>query len=294
MKHLSILFFIALLFSSCLPKPQNKHLNYQNIVILSDMSSRIRNPRFPQKDVAEIEKITQFFKNECVKPGKKIGDRSEISFSALSKNATIRIDLGGMKNSFDKQSFINSTGKYVNNGLDKKIFNFNDSVEHYYKTVVDPGLDLISLLMEKINSGNLILQDKIITIGLDTTYIHYENNIYIFTDGYLEYSLAEKKLNPQYYFGEPEIKKVRQYCQKNHLDIASALKQDPKLGLPPSKSSFNKLINLHILETIERDKNTEFGTFSHPVGLRDNEILEAVWKKWAKDSGFKSIEWKKY
>ena len=35
-------------------------------------------------------------------------------------------------------------------------------------------------------------------------------------------------------------------------------------------------------------------TYNNPTGLRDNEILENVWRKWAKDSEFKDITWDKY
>jgi hypothetical protein len=38
----------------------------------------------------------------------------------------------------------------------------------------------------------------------------------------------------------------------------------------------------------------KFMTYKFPKGLRDNEILEGVWQKWAKESGFKTFEWKKY
>jgi hypothetical protein len=66
------------------------------------------------------------------------------------------------------------------------------------------------------------------------------------------------------------------------------------LCLPPSESRNNKYLNLHILETHERDFDTRNQAYKHPKGLRDNEILETVWRKWAIESGFKSFEWKKY
>ena len=78
------------------------------------------------------------------------------------------------------------------------------------------------------------------------------------------------------------------------MNIITALEKDKSLGLPNSESKKNQYINLHILETQERDKDIKFQTYKHPKGLRDNEILEVVWSKWAKGSGFKSIEWKKY
>ena len=64
--------------------------------------------------------------------------------------------------------------------------------------------------------------------------------------------------------------------------------------MTPTKNKKNQLVKLHIFETHERDKNDKLQTYKYPIGQRDNEILEAVWRKWATESGFKSLEWKKY
>ncbi len=294
MKKIVSIFSIVTLFYSCMPVTQSKHLTYQNIVIISDMSSRIRNPRFPQKDNNEIYKIVQYFKNECVKPGEKIGDKSSISFSAFSEKNAASIDIGKIKELSDKQSFINSTGIYKNCGLEKKLSDFEDIVKCLYNRITNPGLDLISLLIEKIENENIVKQDNIITDGIDSTFIHYDNHIYIFTDGYLEYALSQKQQNSQFYFGDLEIKRVRQYCVNNRVGITAALEADKSLCLPVCNSKKSQYINLHILETHERDKDTRFQTYIHSKGLRDNEILESVWRKWAIESGFKNFEWKKY
>ena len=78
------------------------------------------------------------------------------------------------------------------------------------------------------------------------------------------------------------------------MDIPEALKRNHSLCLPPNKNKNNQFVNLHILETHERDKNDKLQTYKYRVGQRDNEILEAVWRKWATESEFKSFEWKKY
>jgi hypothetical protein len=293
MKKLFTLSLIIALLSSYMLEAQNKHLTYQNIVILSDMSSRIRNSRFPPKDIREIHKIVQYFETECVMPGKKIGDKSSIAFSAFSQKDIISIDIGKIKNIAEKQAFINSTDKYKNCGLAEKLVEFEDTVKSLYARINNPGLDLISLLIEKIENEPIIKQDTFLTDGIDTTYIHYENHIYVFTDGYLEYNLSKKQQNSQYYFGVSEIDRVRQYCVDNGVDITTSL-NNRSLCLPVCKNKNNNYLNLHILETHERDKDTKYQTYTHPKGLRDNEILEAVWRKWANESGFKSFEWKKY
>ncbi|GAA3974670.1 hypothetical protein GCM10022246_28840 [Pedobacter ginsengiterrae] len=293
MKPILINILVILLFTSCGiidTKPQNKHLTYQNIVILSDMSSRLDNK--PSKDLEEIHKIIQFFKNECVKPGEKIGDKSSVTFSTFSGLVSASIDIDKFKGLGAKQQFINSTGVYQNNGLQKQIEVFEKKAKSVYANARNQGLDLISILSEKIENEGIIKQNKELTDGIDTTFINYENNIYIFTDGYLEY--LNKKTNSQFYFGILEIDKIRQFCIANKSDIATTLKANQLLTLPALTGKKNQFISLHILETHERDKNDKLQTYKYPKGLRDNEILEAVWRKWALESGFRSFEWKKY
>lgn len=291
MRRYFAVYTLLALFASCGgSEPQNKYLTYQNIVILSDLSSRIDNK--PQKDTAEIHKIIQFFKNECVKPGEKIGDKSCISFSTFSEKVSASIDIDNIKNLGEKQQFINSTGKFQNSGLEYQIEDFEQKVKSTYATTRNKGLDLISILIEKIENEPIVKKNTFLTDGVDTTFLGYENHIYIFTDGYLEY--LNKKQNKQFYFGATEIKNVREFINANNVNIAKALEINTALTLPPYKNDKNKYINLHILETHERDKDDRLQNYKYPTGQRDNEILEAVWRKWAKESGFKSFSWKKY
>ncbi len=291
MKNVLTLCSVIILFASCIgSESQNKYLTYQNIVILSDMSSRMDNK--PQKDIQEIHKLVQYFESECDKPGEKIGDKSCISFSSFSEKTIASIDLGTFKNLGEKQQFINSTGKYNNNGLSSQIGNFEQEVNNSYAHTRNKGLDLVSILIEKIENEPIIKTNTYLTDGIDTTFVNYDNHIYVFTDGYLEY--LNKDANKQFYFGSQEIEKVRQFCKANNVEIIKALETNSSLCLPLSKSKKNQYINLHILETHERDKNDILQTYKHPTGQRDNEILEDVWRKWASESGFKSFEWKKY
>jgi len=300
MKSYFLLITILFLTQSCLPDAKKKHLTYQNIIILSDLSDRIEpiingsipNQQYPTKDINEINIIFNYFKNECVKPGEKIGDKSSISFSTFSNEEIACIDIDKIKDISSKQQFINSSGKYINKGLDYEIGIFKQKVENAYKNIRNKGLDLISITIDKIENKPIIKKNAILTNGIDTTFVNYDNHIYIFTDGYLEYK--GKKINNQFYFGIHEIDKIRKYCIANRVDILTALKNNNSLCLPPVKNDKNQLVNLHILETHERDKDTKSQTYKNDMGLRDNEILEAVWHKWATESGFKSFEWKKY
>jgi hypothetical protein len=290
MKNIITSCLVFLFLVSCKTESQNKYLTYQNIIILSDMSSRLDNR--PAKDINEIFNIVQFFKNECVKPGQKIGDKSCISFSVFSEKTAATIDISKIKNLGEKQRFINSTAEYKNNGLNQQIVNFNNTVKDVYAKTRNEGLDLISLLIEKISNEHIIKENTFLTDGVDTTFLNYENQIYIFTDGYLEY--GDKNENNQFYFGNSEIEEVRKYCINNKVDIKKALELNSTLCLPSYQNKFNKFVNLHILETHERDKIIKLQNYKHVTGQRDNEILEAVWRNWAISSGFKSFDWKKY
>lgn len=300
MKKFLVFFVTLLLLQSCMPEAQNKSLTYQNIIILSDLSDRIEpkingkipNQQYPSKDINEIDKILKFFNDECVKPGEKIGDKSCISFSTFSDESIACIDIDKIKDLGAKQQFINSTGKYQNKGLKYEVGIFKQKVQNAYDNIRNKGLDLISVTIDKIENNSIIKENTVLTNGIDTTFINYDNHIYLFTDGYLEYK--GKNSNNQFYFGNPEIDKIRQYCLINKVDIATALKDNSSLCLPAVKNDKNQFINLHVLETAERDKNTKLQTYKNPKGLRDNEILEEVWRKWATESKFKSFEWKKY
>lgn len=290
MKNLIIILSAFACVISCKPEPRNRRLKYQNIVILSDMSSRLNN--LPQKDTQEIFKLVDFFKNECVKPGEKIGDKSSIYFSTFSDKEAASIDLNRFKNLGDKQKFINSREKYRGKGLDQSIKDFKEIIKNKYDSIRNPGLDLISILIEKIDFHPLIKESSFIVNGVDTTFIDYENHFFVFTDGYLEY--LNKNVNSQFYFGKSEIDNLRKFCISNKTNINTALDKEKSMSLPAFDLKQSKNIHLHILETQERDKDIVQGRYSNPLGLRDNEILEAVWRRWASESGFKSFEWKKY
>jgi hypothetical protein len=249
------------------------------------LSNRVDNKFYPLKDFESIKNILNFFKNECVQPGKKIGDKSILKFGTFSQSPIIKIDIGQIEDISTKQFF-------VNHKLNQELLTFSKNIKNRYRVERNPGLDLISLLIEKINNQDIVKLNKDHTFRNRKLVDVFDNHIFIFTDGYLEY--LKTGSSGQFYFGANEINKLRLYCLKNKLNVNEALIKKPELGLTPYKINNNMLVNLHVYETLERDKDPKLLVYKNPVGLRDNEILEAVWRKWATESGFKSFEWKKY
>lgn len=284
----------TLMLPSCnfnLPRDTPETLHYDNILIFSDLSNRITTTH--PNDSLVIMQLMEFFVKDCVKPGAKVNDRSSIFFSRINyfnskcKPASINID--DFKNLEEKQKFVNNTSTDKN--LSKALDQFHNSVVCNYQERDNGGLDILSLMHGFINDGNTIKKSFSIIGESDTTTIHYNNHLFLFTDGYLEFNRTAG--NPKFFFGVDEIENVRNYCKANNIKPTEALKKNLTLRIEPLSCEKNKMIHLYILETYDRGLNETKGTLKNSGDLSDNAILEAVWRQWANESGFLSFTWKR-
>jgi hypothetical protein len=264
-------------------------IEYDNIMIYTDLSSRMdKNPN----DTTIINQLIDFFITGCVKPGIKVNDRSAISFSRInykrSSCPSANINIGQFKNIEQKQQFVNNISEDKN--LKKSIIEFKNSISCNYQERDNGGLDLLSLIYQEINTGNNIKKPEYIISETDTTTLYYYNHLFIFTDGYLEYSTETG--NTDFYFGEPQIEGLRKYCRKNKVAPEDAIRNNSQFKLRPLVSDNNKLVSLYILETDDRGFNVRNGTLKNTGDLSDNNLLRLVWKVWAEESGFRYFEWK--
>ena len=291
MKYLIILLIGVsfLTLEGCdIPKEETETLEYNNFMIYSDLSSRLdKSPN----DLMVINQLIDYFKSECVKPGVKVNDRSSINFSRVnffkSKCQSAKIDIEEIKSLEEKQSFVNGS-KSPN--LSTAIADFKSSLECNYREKDNGGLDILSLIYNEINSGNHIKKPTSIIGESDTTVINYQNHLFIFTDGYLEFS--KKEGNVEFYFGQPEIEKVRRHCIENKTSVKDAINSNLKFKLRPLKSENNKFVSLYVMETYDRGFNQQKGTLKYTGDLSDNNILKTLWEIWAEESEFKHFVWK--
>jgi len=288
-----IFFIIALaaLLFGCGQTPQNQTLTYDNFVVYSDLSSRLTNKPAPN-DLALIDAMLDYFKNECVKPGKKMNDYSAITLDKLFHNdnsvcCPATIDVGAIKPLATKQAFVNKE-------LDASIDAFRSVAKCIYSSDNKGGIDLLTQLYCRIKDGNNLKTDETLPNGKDTVIRRYNNNVVILTDGYLEF-VGKNDYNKGFYFSVNEIQAIRNYCiAKNLTSAAQALSESNTLPrLQALKCANNKIVNLFILETADRHRfsSAKSGAAKYPTGLSDNEILRDVWELWAKESGFKSFHW---
>lgn len=287
----NIISFVVLIniLTGCGEKEPKMEIEYNNILICSDLSSRIENN---PNDSIMINMIIDYFVRDCVKPGLKTNDRSSIYFSRINEKASkcgmAKIDIGEIDNLQEKQKFVNNTCE--NNNLKKAISEFKNTIGCVYSERDKVGLDILSLLNDKIENSGLIKKSILIPTENDTTTLKFQNHLIIFTDGYLEFS--KKDGNKSYYFGEKEIKAIRNFCINNNCSLEQAINNNPKFSITPLISENNKFINLYVLETYDRGINQITGTIKNGGTLSDNNILKLVWEKWAKDSGFKKFKWR--
>ncbi len=291
MKIKFILLSLIFLIETCgIGDPPPPPVEYDNLMIYSDLSSRmIKTPN----DRLIIDQLLNYFVKDCVKPGLKINDRSSIRFSRVNSFDTkclqSKIDIGEIKSLEEKQKFVNNTSSNFNN-LSDALSQFKKSINCNYTEKDSGGLDILSLIYNEISNGNNIKKPEFIYGEYDTTVVNFNNRLFIFTDGYLEYS--KKDGSEDFYFGQENVEQVRTYCKNNKVTVEDAIKNNELFRLRPLKSDNNKYVQLYILETYDRGINPKRGTVKNSGDLSDNNILRLVWKNWAAESGFKSFTWK--
>jgi hypothetical protein len=272
-----------------IPTESSNVLEYDNILIYSDLSSRMN--KSPD-DSMIIEQVVDYFIKDCVKPGIKVNDRSSLSYSRInyfnSNCPAGKVDIDEIKNLEEKQLFVNNKSKQKN--LNESIQDFKKAVQCSYGERDKGGLDILSLIYNEVNGGNHIKKPSLLLGESDTTQIKYDNQLFVFTDGYLEFSKEDG--NAAFYFGQSEIDRVRKFCMINKVSPEDALKNNPSWKLRPLKCENNKLVNLYVLETSDRGLNAQKGTLKYTGDLSDNNILKTAWELWAAESGFKHFIWK--
>ncbi len=265
-------------------------IHYDNIMVYSDLSSRLRsNPN----DTVILAQVIDYFIDDCVKPGVKINDRSSILYSRINYHKSDcpskKIDIGTIPDLTSKQKFVNDNSP--DGGLTQAIGELRDAIRCNYRERDKDGLDILSLLFLEVNAG-YHLKDTVVTLSdeRDTILQVYRNHLVLFTDGYLEYATA--KGSKDFYFGKKQIEAVRKYCKSKQVTPEEAIRDNPRFRIRPLPSPNNRLVRLYVLETDDRGLNARRGTVLHTGELSDNHILQLVWKDWAERSGFRHFEWK--
>lgn len=264
--------------------------NYDNFVILSDLSNRITKNTPSDKYI--IQEFIHYFKTEAAHVGQqKTAGRDLLRFSRLNNSKKIScteglIDLGSFSSLAKRQKYVN--GKNTEgNSLADDIVMLQQGINCVYDSCSDPGINTLYMLKKRLTGGGLIRTNKVDSKG--KVKYSFTNHIILFTDGYIEFNT---KSGSEGYFGEKELKRLRRaYLESDEVDITAFLLKNPSFGLPIVKRPFvNDNAVLYVLETWDRkvDRVKGNGKLNE---ISDNELLEAVWFLWAQSAGFSGFLW---
>lgn len=117
----------------------------------------------------------------------------------------------------------------------------------------------------------------------------YKNNLFLVTDGYIEYGLYNNdKVAP--YLSKNRIDAFKQaYKNKGQgMSIADFFSQEG-YGITPTFSDAHKNINVLVIGFEDRSID-EFGIAKKGVLIRDREVMELFWNDWLNKSGFTNVK----
>lgn len=117
----------------------------------------------------------------------------------------------------------------------------------------------------------------------------YKNNLFLITDGYIEYGqYSNEKVAP--YLSSNRIKSFKAAFQKNRKGRSlSQFFIEEGYGITPVFDSAHQDINVMIIGFEDRSVD-EFGLPKKGIKIKDRKIIELFWRDWLAKSGFKNVE----
>jgi hypothetical protein len=183
-----------------------------------------------------------------------------------------------MRNSIEKSKYVNS--KSIGNTLNNDLLNLKETIQCQYKTQDKSGDILNSLNQIFVLDENIMnSQPKYYSI-LEASQV-WENDVFLFTDGYLEFNNMK---NSKFSTPSSKIIEIRKLCLQNKKNPTDILDTYPNLKIEPILNKAFNHIKLHILETYDRGIDKTTGISKEAIS--DEIILKSLWNKWALESGF--------
>jgi hypothetical protein len=288
-KRILVFIFFISLFVSC---KTNNEINIEktdklilhNIIIISDVTNRITSWPKPIHDTVIIDNLIDYFNQEIIRPGILTNPRHIIQFYNLNPfkqsncNGISKIDLFGMRNSIEKSKYVNS--KSIGNTLNNDLLNLKETIQCQYKTQDKSGDILNSLNQIFVLDENIMNSQPKYDSILEASQV-WENDVFLFTDGYLEFNNMK---NSKFSTPSSKIIEIRKLCLQNKKNPTDILDTYPNLKIEPILNKAFNHIKLHILETYDRGIDKTTGISKEAIS--DEIILKSLWNKWALESGF--------
>lgn len=261
-KSLIILFILCFYIGcdsgnqDCVPPPPPTIDTFKNVVILLDLSSRVRLPNQDKKDIAILQHIIAAFEQEQRQYGFQISeDKLDVKIALQDGAITQPFNFG------DDLTIDMSVNQMNKPNFDTKKKSFLVAATQMYSQATKgptTGADIWNFFDDRLSS--CLKNEK-----------KFKNKIIILTDGYLEFDSKIANSRPKDTYFNPNYKLLR------NKDNWQALFKTMKLGLRPCK----KFDNTEVLML-------EISPTKPVLYTNEYQILEKIWSSWFSDMNIPS------
>lgn len=232
---------------------------FRNIVVLLDLSSRVRLPNQDKKDIAILQHILQVFESEQRVYGFQISkDKLDVKVALQDGAITQPFDFG------DDLTIDMTVNQMNKPNFDVEKSKFTDGVIKLYQQAISgptTGADIWNFFDDKLK----------VCIKNNQNNEYFKNKIIIISDGYLEFDTKIANSRPKGTYFDPKYRLLR-----NKNNWSEQLKS-MKIALSPC----GKFNNVEVLML-------EVAPFNPVVNVNELQIIQTIWENWFSAMNIKS------
>lgn len=294
---------LLLILVACRPDVNDEvfPIVHYNINIVADQTNRVEmkaQNSYLLHDTTIINAIIGSYYPKVFNHRRDLGQKDIIrygrvsAYNALPDTMLTEINLKRFANQRERISYVLPGGKFFERGgLYTDIEELKKSVEYSYITRDKDKYsgDLYTFFSSSLTELN-VFKDTIKTSQNGLKYEEYHRNIMVvITDGYLEYGNYDRNLNCKgnicEYLNQSLIDEIRRIANKENLTVDGVLSKY-NYGIKPVKNELLSYTDVIFMEFYDRSRRPSGSATLNPT---DVEITKAIWKKWMKESGAKSV-----
>lgn len=286
---------LIMLLGSCAElEEETIRTTHFNIHIVPDLSNRVDNKLTRSNsshDTIIINDLVDLYLPKIYPYRRAIYQKDMIRLTRIN----MRNQIKGL-NELSLKSFDNNQKEriqYVKDtvgGLTNDLKRFKKNIAKVYEQRKDKSLnwsgDIFNFMQNSLTELNTE-RDSVVNKVDDAVYIEkFKNIVFLFTDGYIEYGDFAKATakNSHYHLGTKLVGEIRAKCLADNLSPSEVL-QKYDIKLEPVKNPLLRYYDFVVLELDDRSLNAAGSALKRPT---DQEIIQALWARWLKESGVKS------
>jgi hypothetical protein len=281
-------------------EPKSSLLYHLNNNYVFDLSNRILSDN--KKRVSDLD-LMKYFVNQIDGKFRKAFNRRSVIQKDVHRIQTtspllydqfnvdldnLTCDLSKFKRPSDLSNYLfdrNSNGKSMKSWKNQCFNEFNSMYNN--AKVENRGSDIFTYIKDcKRYFGKKLPKVK---IGKTIRENRYKENLFLVTDGYIEYGkYPQNKIAP--YLSKNRIESFKDDFKKegNNRSLQDFFKEEG-YGITPIFDTLHSNINVLVIGFEDRSVDS-FGLAKRGVEIKDREVLEIFWNDWLNKSGFNKVK----